>query len=187
MMDPSLALQACETRCSGPRPHSTEAQLTRRDALRGLAAGMIAQGGPDIRTANRLFRPYLLTPFAADVTPPLGHPCMGGGIAPARTIVDPLEATASCSRAATLAARSSCVAVDWCEIRNDAYDRWREALAEAAGTDPQRVLVTRIHQHDAPIADLDGPAAARDEPAHRARSATWSSTSWRSSGVGRAP
>src|SRR3954447_22775705 len=88
----SLTLQARERLLSVPGPHSTEVRLTRRDALRGLAAGAIAQGGPDIRTANRLFRPYLLTPFSADVTPPLGHPCMGGGIAPARTIGDRLEA-----------------------------------------------------------------------------------------------
>ena len=26
-------------------------------------------------------------------------------------------------------------AVDWCEIRNEAHDRWREVLAAAAGTD----------------------------------------------------
>ena len=45
-------------------------------------------------------------------------------------------------------------AIDWCEIRNDAYDRWREVLAEAAGTEPRRVMVTSLHQHDTPIADL---------------------------------
>ena len=47
------------------------------------------------------------------------------------------------------------LAIDWCEIRNDAYERWREVLAEAAGTDTERVLVTALHQHDAPIADLE--------------------------------
>jgi hypothetical protein len=47
------------------------------------------------------------------------------------------------------------VAVDWCEIRNDAYERWRAVLAEAARTDRERVLVTALHQHDAPIADLE--------------------------------
>ena len=46
------------------------------------------------------------------------------------------------------------VSVDWCEIRNDAYDRWRDALATAAGTTRERVLVSSIHQHDAPLADL---------------------------------
>jgi hypothetical protein len=131
-----------------------ELPLTRRVALRGLAAGAIGQGGPDIRTANRLFRPWRLTPFSADVTPPLGHPCMGGGIAPARTIEDRLEAIGFVLGGGTLPSPVVLVAVDWCEIRNDAYDRWREVLADAAGTDPQHVLVAAIHQHDTPIADL---------------------------------
>jgi hypothetical protein len=47
------------------------------------------------------------------------------------------------------------VSIDWMEIRNDAYDRWRTVLAEAAGTDMNRVLVTCIHSHDAPTADLE--------------------------------
>jgi len=46
------------------------------------------------------------------------------------------------------------VSVDWCEIRNEAHDRWRKALAEAAGTTPERVMVSAVHQHDAPLADL---------------------------------
>lgn len=47
------------------------------------------------------------------------------------------------------------VSVDWCEIRNAAFDRWRDALAEAAGTDRQHVLVSSTHVHDAPVADLE--------------------------------
>lgn len=132
----------------------TEQSPTRRDVLRGMAAGMIGQGGPDIRTANRLFRPWRLATFSADVTPPIGHPCMGGGVAPARTIDDRLEAIGFVLAGGTLPNPVVLVAVDWCEIRNDAYDRWREALAEVAGTDPLHVLVAAIHQHDAPIADL---------------------------------
>jgi hypothetical protein len=97
--------------------------------------------------------PFRLATFTTDVTPPLGHALMGGGIAPARTIVDPLSVHGFVllgeGRPVVLAA------VDWCEIRNDAYQRWREALAEAAGTDPARVLVSCIHQHDAPVADLE--------------------------------
>jgi hypothetical protein len=46
------------------------------------------------------------------------------------------------------------VSVEWCEIRNDAYDRWRDVLAEAAGTVRQHVLVTATHVHDAPVVDL---------------------------------
>jgi hypothetical protein len=95
---------------------------------------------------------HRLAHFTAEVTPPLGHPLMGGGIAPAQRVDDPLFA-----HGFVLLGDSKpivVVAVDWCEIRNDAYDRWREVLAEAAGTDKKRVLVAALHQHDAPIADL---------------------------------
>lgn len=91
--------------------------------------------------------------FSADVTCPIGHPCMGGGIAPAKEIIDPLFA-----RGFVLLGAGQpivVVSVDWCEIRNDAYERWRTALAEAAGTTKERVLVSCIHQHDTPIADLE--------------------------------
>ena len=54
------------------------------------------------------------------------------------------------------------VSVDWCEIRNDAFDRWREVLAEAAGTDRQRVLVSSTHVHDAPVADLEAERILHD-------------------------
>jgi hypothetical protein len=96
--------------------------------------------------------PYRLATFSAEVTPPLGHALMGGGIAPARRIGDPLFARGfvllGAGRPIVLAA------IDWCEIRNDAYERWRDVLAEVAGTERRRVLVTSLHQHDTPIADL---------------------------------
>lgn len=102
--------------------------------------------------------------FSADITPPIGHPCMGGGIAPVRRIDDPLYA-----HGFVLLGEGKPVlvaALDWCEVRNDAYERWRTVLAEAAGTDPVRVLVTCLHQHDAPIADLE---AQRLLDSHKAR------------------
>jgi len=52
------------------------------------------------------------------------------------------------------AAQVVLVAVDWCEIRNNAYERWQVALAAAADTTRERVLVMTVHQHDAPVADL---------------------------------
>ena len=106
----------------------------------------------------RAGRPWTLTTFAADVTIPLGHPCMGGGIAPAATVVDPLDAVGFVLRGGDLDAPVVLVSVDWCEIRNEAYDQWRDVLAEAAGTRRERVLVTSIHQHDAPVMD---PGAQR--------------------------
>lgn len=94
-----------------------------------------------------------LATFRFEATPPMGHPLMGGGVAPAQTVVDPLYAHGFVLQGAGLPI--VLVAIDWCEIRNDAYERWREALAEAAQTNPERVLVTCLHQHDAPIADLE--------------------------------
>jgi len=107
---------------------------------------------------------YRLAPFTVDVTPPLGHPLMGGGIAPAQRVDDPLFAHGFVLLGD--AKPVVVVAVDWCEIRNDAYERWREVLAEAAGTDKERVLVAALHQHDAPIADL---AAQRLLEEHKAK------------------
>jgi hypothetical protein len=122
--------------------------VNRREALGTLAACLA--GGP-LATASPP-APLRLATFSADVTPPLGHALMGGGIAPAGEVLDPLSARgfvlSGAGRPVVLAA------IDWCEIRNDAFDRWREALAEAADTEPRRVMVTSLHQHDAPIADL---------------------------------
>jgi hypothetical protein len=94
-----------------------------------------------------------LATFTAEVTPPLGHALMGGGIASAAKVDDPLFAHGLI----LLGAGEPLVlcAVDWCEIRNDAYDRWRGLIANAVGTAPERVLVAALHQHDAPIADLE--------------------------------
>src|SRR5947199_4786747 len=130
-----------------PGPFSPARGVNRRVALGTLAACMAVSP-----VAASTLAPFRLATFSADVTPPLGHALMGGGIAPARKVADPLFAHGF----VLLGAGKPVVvaAVDWCEIRNDAYDRWRAALAEAAGTTPERVLVMALHQHDAPIADL---------------------------------
>jgi hypothetical protein len=44
--------------------------------------------------------------------------------------------------------------VDWIGISNDSQDAFKTALAEAAGTVPERVAVHTVHQHDAPISDF---------------------------------
>jgi hypothetical protein len=98
---------------------------------------------------------FRLATFSADVTPPLGHPLLAGATVtpPVKRVDDPLLA-----RGFVLTGGDKpvvVVSVDWCEIRNDAYDRWRDVLAEAAGTERVRVLVTCIHQHDAPLPDLE--------------------------------
>ncbi|MBX7168036.1 MAG: hypothetical protein K1X74_17000 [Pirellulales bacterium] len=96
---------------------------------------------------------FWLATFSVDVTIPLGHPCMGGGISPAVRIDDPLLARGVVLGGRGLEPLVIC-GVDWCEIRNEAYEHWRAALADAAGTTPLRVLVSCLHQHDAPVVDL---------------------------------
>jgi hypothetical protein len=90
--------------------------------------------------------------FEADITIPIGHACMGGGVADAKEIVDPLFAKGF----VLLGAGEPIVVVslDWCQCNNDSYDRWREVLARAAGTKAERVMLSTVHQHDAPICDL---------------------------------
>jgi hypothetical protein len=97
-------------------------------------------------------RPWTITTFTADVTIPPGHPCMGGGWN-AVEVIDPLDAIGFVFAGGELDRSVVLVSVDWCEIRNEAYDAWRDALAEAAATDRERVLVTAIHQHEAPVVD----------------------------------
>ncbi len=129
-------------------PRHSPRRLSRRSALchlgAGLAAGLVG-------CQNRIRPDLRLATFAADVTVPLDHGMMGGAWK-SRSIADPLEA-----RGFVLTGDGPpvvFVSVDWCEIRNQAYRRWQEALAAAAGTRPDHVLVSTIHQHDAPVADL---------------------------------
>lgn len=89
--------------------------------------------------------------FSVDVTIPLGHRCMGLLPTKSKEIVDPLQ-----THGIVLLSDDDpvvIVAVDWCEIRNESYERWREVIAKAVGTEPARVLVSSLHQHDAPVVD----------------------------------
>jgi hypothetical protein len=45
-------------------------------------------------------------------------------------------------------------AVDWIGIANEGHDAFRNGLAEAAGTEPGRVAIHTLHQHDAPDCDF---------------------------------
>ena len=95
-----------------------------------------------------------LSTFVAEVTPPVGHPLQGGvGIRPVATVTDPLYAHGVVLHGA--GEPIVICSVDWCGIGNDAHDRWRVVLAEAACTSRERVLVCAIHQHDSPMADLE--------------------------------
>jgi hypothetical protein len=94
-----------------------------------------------------------LATFRSDATPPLGHPLCGGWIEPARGFDDPLHAVG----VVLLGSEAPVVlcAVDWCGLRNDANRLWREELAKAAHTTPERVAVHCVHPHNAPFADVE--------------------------------
>jgi hypothetical protein len=94
---------------------------------------------------------FRLATYSADVTVPPGHGMMGGAWL-SKSVADPLEAHGLVLLGAGQPV--VVVAVDWCEIRNEALERWQTVLAEAAGTELDRVMVCTVHQHDAPVADL---------------------------------
>ena len=103
---------------------------------------------------------FSIATFQADVTIPAGHPCMGGGISPVKSVHDPLFAKGFVLRGAEKP--FVVISFDWCEIRGTSFENWKRALADAAGTEPSRVLVTSTHVHDAPVMDEDAERLLRD-------------------------
>ncbi|HSW45328.1 MAG TPA: hypothetical protein VLM89_07135 [Phycisphaerae bacterium] len=90
--------------------------------------------------------------FQVDVTPPIGSPLCHGSRKPAARIADPLQA-----RGIVLIGADEPIvlcAVDWVGIGNEGNRVWRESLAQAVGTTPDRIAVHTVHQHDAPACDF---------------------------------
>ncbi|MFN7936619.1 MAG: hypothetical protein U0R19_25075 [Bryobacteraceae bacterium] len=109
--------------------------MTRRDLILSASAMLAA---PKLSLAT----------FETDITPAVGAPLFTGI---ARSIVDRLQARGFILSGA--AKPFVLVSLDWCEIRNDSYDLWRDRIAAATGTTRERVLLTCIHQHDTPYTD----------------------------------
>jgi hypothetical protein len=125
--------------------------ITRREALVAAAWGTANSRLPfAVAESPKL----ALSSFMVEITPPIGHPCMGGGVAPVKEIIDPLFAHGFVLRGA--GKPIAFVSLDWCEVRNGAYELFRDKIAGVLGTDSVRVILTSIHQHDAPIVDLEG-------------------------------
>ncbi|NKB66115.1 MAG: hypothetical protein GKR89_03555 [Candidatus Latescibacteria bacterium] len=95
-----------------------------------------------------------LATFQSDITPPLGHPLCAGWYPPAKGIEDPLAALGLILLPEDQLPIVLC-ALDWAELSNGDYDRWRGDLARAVGTEPDRVAVHCIHAHDTPWPDRD--------------------------------
>ncbi len=92
-----------------------------------------------------------IAPFRADVTPPVGAPLCGGLVKPAAGVSEPLLALGI----VLLSDEEPVVlcAIDFCEIRGADHIHWREVLAKAAATTPERVALHSLHQHNAPLVD----------------------------------
>jgi hypothetical protein len=91
--------------------------------------------------------------FSCDVTPPIGHPLCGGTIKPLEAVDEPLLAKGillSDGRD-----RYIICAVDWCLLQTGAYDMFRQKLAGAADIPASHVAVQTVHQHNAPVADVN--------------------------------
>ena len=133
-------------------------ELSRRDFLaRSAAAGAgvvalwdrIAWGDSPTVSAKGM----QLATFRFDATPPKGHGCCGGWIKPVEVVDDPQEALGF----VLVGAGKPVVvcAVDWTGILNSGHVSFRQALADAAGTTPDRVAIQCVHQHNAPFACPD--------------------------------
>ena len=123
----------------------------RRDVLKTLGA-LAATGSVGATSARDADSEFRIASFRCDVTCPVGHPLLGGIYPAAASISDPLFAHGF----VLLSGDAPIVfcTVDWCEIRNQSYDLWREELAKAARTTRDRVLLASVHQHDAPLTDI---------------------------------
>lgn len=89
--------------------------------------------------------------FAVPATPPRGHGLCGGWITPVVGVDDPLWL-----RGLILLGSGRPIVVatlDWTGVLNESHERIVDRLAKAAGTDPERVLVHCVHQHNAPFVD----------------------------------
>ena len=127
-------------------------QHNRRGFLQATTAGLIAQSALAESPPKRVTE-LSLSPFRFDVTPPMGHSLCGGWIKPVEAVDDPLEAIGFVLHGA--GQPIVICAVDWTGLLNEAHVSWRTALAEAAGTTPDRVAMQCVHQHNAPFACLD--------------------------------
>ena len=123
--------------------------------LRGsLVVAVVIVG---MQAVSEAAHPLRVAMFNVDATPPIGAPV---GYVPARSIEDPLSA-----RGIVLLSDQQPIvlcAVDWIGIANEGYDLWREKLAAAAGTTPERVSVHTLHQHDGPRCDFSSEQLLAD-------------------------
>ena len=97
---------------------------------------------------------FQISTFESDVTPPVGHPLCAGWYPPAASIRDPLSVLGVVLVPDGEQPIVLC-ALDWAELSNRDYLKWREDLATAVDTSANRVAIHCTHAHDTPWPDRD--------------------------------
>jgi len=133
-----------------------EPEIRRREFLSGLSActmGLAAMNAERLERAREGhgMDKYLAT-FCCDVTPPLGTPIYSS-YKPLEVIEQPLLAKGVVLDDGQHRYVLCCV--DWCEICNSTHTLFRRKIAEAVRADIERVAVQTVHQHTAPMGDID--------------------------------
>ncbi len=113
----------------------------------------VTLGVVDLRAESQ---PLRIATFQVDATPPIGSALCDGLVVPAKTIDDRLS-----GRGLVFLGTDKPIVLfvlDWVGVGNGGQDAWRQALAQAAGTTPDRVAIHSTHAHDAPGCDFDAEA-----------------------------
>jgi len=100
-----------------------------------------------------------LSSFTVDITPPKGHSLCGGWIKPVIDVTDALEAHGIVLQGA--GKPIVLLAIDWTALSNGGHLLWRQRLAAAIDTTPERVAIHCVHQHNAPFACLEAQAIVK--------------------------
>jgi hypothetical protein len=99
---------------------------------------------------NNIASDLKLATFDVDATPPVGS------LIAYDTVVNLWDMGLRARGIVLMGAGNPIVlcSVDWIAISNESQDAFRKALADAAGTVPERVVIHTVHQHDAPRCDF---------------------------------
>jgi hypothetical protein len=124
--------------------------FTRRDWLTAVSTAAAAGPLPFSSAApGAEGRGLRISTFRVDATSPKGQPCCGGWIKPIEVVDDSQEALGFVIQGA--GKPIVVCSVDWTGILNGAHLEFRTEVAKAVGTDPERVAVQCVHQHNAPF------------------------------------
>jgi len=115
-----------------------------------LLSVTVAKGQSTSKDAERPATGLSLATFDVDATPPIGSYMAYG------RVINTWDLSLRARGIVIMGAGKPVVlcSVDWIGIANDAQDEFKRVIAEAAGTEPSRVAVHTVHQHDAPICDF---------------------------------